>query len=239
MNKQHIIAEIKRTAAENGGRPLGKERFYRETGINESDWIGKHWARWSDAIRESGLEPNKMQGALDENALIEKFISLMRELGKFPTANEVKLKARNTPGFPWHNTLARFGSKQEFAKRIQEYCDRREGYADVMELSAAITDGSPTPSDNDNEGAEDFGFIYLIRSGRYYKIGRSNAAGRREYELAIQLPEKALSVHTIRSDDPVGIEAYWHKRFEEKRKNGEWFDLSSADVKAFKRRRFM
>ena len=83
------------------------------------------------------------------------------------------------------------------------------------------------------------GFVYLIKSGRYYKIGRSNAASRREYELALQMPEKAIKLHEIRTDDPPGIEAYWHNRFAAKRRGGEWFDLDAADVNAFKRRKFM
>jgi len=120
MDKRNILEEIKRTAKANGDRPLGKERFYKETGIKESDWLGKHWVRWNDALREGGFEPNRMQRALDENDLIEKFVGLMRELGNFPTKYEVKLKARRTPGFPAYNTFTtRFGSKHKLAASIR------------------------------------------------------------------------------------------------------------------------
>jgi hypothetical protein len=76
--------------------------------------------------------------------------------------------------------------------------------------------------------------------GKHYKIGRTNATGRRVYELAIQLPERVALVHSFETDDPVGIERYWHERFKNKNTNGEWFTLNGEDVAAFKRRgRFM
>ena len=78
-----------------------------------------------------------------------------------------------------------------------------------------------------------------MKHGKFYKIGRSNSSGRRNYELKIQMPEQVSLIHEIKTDDPVGIEEYWHKRFESKRKSGEWFELNSSDIKTFKRRKFM
>lgn len=83
------------------------------------------------------------------------------------------------------------------------------------------------------------GDVYLMKSGKHYKVGRSNSAGRRAYELAIQLPERLEMVHVIRTDDTIGIERYWHRRFAAKHLNGEWYALSKADVAAFTRRKTM
>jgi hypothetical protein len=239
MNKEHILQEIKRTAKANNGAPLGRLRFFRETGIKEADWKGKYWARWNDAVSEAGLEPNQKTTAYEESLLIEKYISLMRELGRFPVVAEIRMKVRADASFPNDRTFERFGSKSEFASKILDYCQTKPGCEDVAALCATLADRAKTNGAEVGDSETVIGFVYLMKSGKFYKLGRSNAAGRREYELGIQLPEKLKTVHVIRTDDPAGIEVYWHRRFEEKRKNGEWFDLDAADVAAFKRRKFM
>lgn len=239
MKKEHILNEIRRTAEANGGIALGRDRFLQETGIKESDWKGKLWVRWSDAVREAKVELNRFTVAYNEDVLIEKFIAVMRDLGRFPITAELRIKKLTDPSLPNDKTYRRFGSKQQFAIKIIDYCDGREGYEDVAAMCSGVV-GRPRSTTGVDGGSEDaMGFVYLIKAGRFYKIGRSNSVGRREYELAIQLPDKANVVHTIRTDDPVGIEAYWHKRFETKRKNGEWFELAGKDVSAFRRRKFM
>ena len=124
--------------------------------------------------------------------------------------------------------------------RILAYCRERAGYDDIVHLCEEISPRqTPQSIPPRKPGIEERGAVYLLKFGRHYKIGRTNAIGRREYELAIQLPGKTRTVHIIRTDDPTGKEAYWHSRFAAKRANGEWFALDSSDVEAFKRRKFM
>jgi hypothetical protein len=240
MDKQHILDEIVRTAQENNGRPLGIKKFEDETGIALSDWYGRYWARWGDAVKEAGYQPNILQDSYDEDWMIEKLISLTRELGHFPVKGEMLLKTRTDKTFPNPATFdSRLRGKAGRVKKVLDYCRSKTGYEDVIQICEAITHVEVSAEKDNTDDDSEIGYVYLIKSGRYYKIGRSNSAGRREYELAIQLPEKAITEHVIKTDDPTGIEAYWHKRFSDRRKNGEWFALTAADVRAFKKRRFM
>jgi len=237
MTREHILAEIRRTAAVNAGVPLGLERFLAETGIKRSDWFGKYWSQWGDALREAGYAPNSLQGAFSDEFLLQRLAALMRELGHFPTQGELRLKRRSDSAFPNAKTYDRFGTKAEFVERVRDYCRAQPGNAD-LEAMCPVPPASDAVDETANDSAS-YGFVYLLRAGRHYKIGKTNSAGRRERELAIQLPERTQTVHVIRTDDPAGIEAYWHNRFSAKRRNGEWFELEPEDIRAFRRRKFM
>lgn len=241
MNKEHILKEIDRTAKENNGIPLGKGRFTKETGIRESDWSGKYWTKWSDAIIEAGYTPNEMQSAYDENALVEQVISFIREIGKFPTSADFRLKAYRTHNFPSHDTIRRrLGNKPKMVPKIMSYCKKHPEFSDVYEICQKnFHDLEHKAEYSTKESEIEFGYVYLMKSGRYYKIGSSRNVGRRSYELGIKLPENIEILHQISTDDPNGIENYWHNRFKDRRKKGEWFDLSGSDISAFKRRKFM
>lgn len=239
MRKQHIVDEIRRCAAANAGTPLGLDRFERETGIKESDWSGKYWVRWNDALAEAGFGPNKFNARHTDDNLLRQYALFVRELGRLPVQAELLLKRRGDPDFPSDKTFSRFGGKAQLAEAVAAYCRNSPELNDIPPL-CQVAGAAMLPESSDNEATPDeFGFVYLIKAGRFFKIGRSNAAGRREREIALQLPEKSNTVHVIKTDDPVGIEAYWHQRFADLRKNGEWFELSTSDVKAFKRRKLM
>lgn len=239
MDKQEIIEEIRRTAKLNNGKTLGVRRFENETGIKENDWFPRYWLRWGDAVKEAGFSPNQMSTAISNDDAFEKLIDLIRELGHFPIQGEMTRKKEQDPAFPSEKVFRKFGGKKKLAAAVVNYCRMRVDLEDVIEL-CSVHVGKDEPvlaDDTQTEQAEGDGFVYLMKSGRHYKIGRTDAVGRRHSEIKTQMPEDVEVVHHIRTDDPSGIEAYWHKRFAAKRKNGEWFDLTRADINAFKRRK--
>jgi hypothetical protein len=242
-SKEHILLEIRRIADECDGVAPGKERFAKETGVREHEWRGRYWAKWSDAVREAGCTTNTMSSRLDEGPALAALASEVRRLGMMPTSSEMMLWRQAEPSAPtvtWYQR--RFGSKAALVVRLRTFCVEEPEFHDVAALlpSSAPANAALDPEDVRTVGEPLVGFVYLLRSGRYYKIGRSNSVGRRERELSIQLPQRVTRVHAISTDDPVGIERYWHVRFADRRvrPDAEWFELRPDDLAAFKRRKF-
>lgn len=167
--------------------------------------------------------------------MLQRFTELAAERGAIPTQVDLVLKKKEDPSFPDKNIFRRWGNLNALLMKVAKYCEGKEQFAAVLKL---LNTGVSSSLDHRLDSFHVKGFVYLLRSGKHYKIERTNAAGRRLRELAIQLPQKPDTVHIIETDDPEGIEQYWHRRFAEKRHGGEWFALSADDVRAFKKRRF-
>lgn len=234
--KTKMLEDIRRLAVELGGRTPSIREFEESTGVREAAWRGVHWATWGEAVAEAGLTPSLLarERRIDDDILLEHLAKACRQHGRVPTVAQLRMQRRADPGFPYVKTFdRRFGGFSGLGSRIRAWAAKHEDYRDVAELL-----GGSAPGDDAIGPVRADGSVYLLRSGDFFKVGRSDELERRVKEIRVALPDAATLVHAIQTDDPSGIEAYWHHRFAEKRANGEWFKLNRADVAAFKRRRF-
>lgn len=244
IGKSEIIAHIQRIAKINGTAP-GRQKFEAETGIKRTEWYGVHWARWGDALQEAGFMSNSLQGALEKEDALQAYVSLIEKLGRIPSEGDIRLARRYDASFPSHSTLGKhIGPKRKrIAAALAHAIENQLDAGVVTTLTNALSALPPETAASKLDEIDDtksLGFVYLMKLGKYYKIGKTNAPDRRQYEIGLHVAEGIEPMHSIATDDPSGIEAYWHNRFKEKRMNGEWFNLSASDVRAFRlRKKFM
>ena len=91
------------------------------------------------------------------------------------------------------------------------------------EICRSCSTGASAPSSRTGASQEapqfvPCGHVYLPRAGSFYKIGMSRDFESRFDQIRLQLPFPVKEVHRIKTDDPEGIERYWHQRFSKKRK---------------------
>jgi Meiotically up-regulated gene 113 len=235
--RETILDEIRRLAGQSDNQPPGQKLFARETGIGSSQWRGKYWARWGDAVAEAGFTPNDINKRLDTEQVLGSYVAACRHLGKLPTYAELSLLRRTNRDVPHPNTVREhIGGNSEVLIALAERAASNADYADIAAMLPELPAASGTPAQRPTKAPE--GWVYLLKSGSHYKIGRSDQLEARVKKITVALPEATSLVHAIRTDDPSGIEGYWHKRFADKRANGEWFSLTAMDIAAFVRRKF-
>lgn len=144
-SRDEILQEIRRTAALNRGKPVGRGRVRELTGISEYA-LAQHWSTYGDAVRDAGFQPNTMNAALDDDDVIGRFIELTRELGHVPTSNELRRARANDSSFPSTGVFERLGSKDGRIARSLERCRKTPAYTDVVEILEAHSLAAIPPS---------------------------------------------------------------------------------------------
>lgn len=73
-------------------------------------------------------------------------------------------------------------------------------------------------------------FVYVLKAGPYYKIGRTAYIEQRTAQIALQMPFPVELFKVINTDNAAGLEGLLHLLCYSDRVNGEWFKLSSENA---------
>jgi hypothetical protein len=211
ITRQEIILEIQKLAATDGTIP--EERgFANATRIKESAWKGKYWARWTEAIREAGYDPNTLTQRIPDEEILEKLATFITNVGHFPIRDEINAQARAVSGFPvWQTIKKRYGGMPETAAALLEYSRKTENQtlANLCEDRLKREALKPVPAVNLQSNAKaSFGFVYLKYSPslRLYKIGKAIGPTKRGAGISLLLPEDLVAKHEIKTDCPYILE---------------------------------
>lgn len=79
------------------------------------------------------------------------------------------------------------------------------------------------------------GFVYLMESGGYFKVGQTRELHGRLQQITTLMPHPVRVLAVIHTSQPDREERYWHTYFASYRMNGEWFALHQEHLEEFAR----
>ena len=234
MNNRKSLSELVEIT-KNLARKIGRTPSRKQ--IEEA--MGTDYAYYGYNISEfqehCGLRPNKPgndQKIQDEELLKDLYDTYLRE-GEIP--HQIRLRKWIRDGKIKHHTLeSRFNGMFGIQKALHQYAVNK-GDANILSMPGWKISFDDVGSDNST--IDRIRYVYLMRHGNRneYKIGKTYNPIKREGQIRLELPNAVEPIHYIETDDPSGIELYWHRRFGDKNTNGEWFILSQNDVNSFKK----
>lgn len=106
----------------------------------------------------------------------------------------------------------------------------------LSEFDGAVDDGQLSLFSDADLHSPERGFVYIVRSGEYYKIGMTRGdVEKRVATLQTGSPRRLHIVKIIETEDPATLEKDLHGMLNNKRGRGEWFKLSEGDLRVLKR----
>lgn len=238
MTREAILEDIRRLAQENGGH-IGLRAFCRKSGIPEHQVVPGQFVKWNAALAVAGIATVSFRRPrTEEVTILDAVARLAVRLEEWPSENAMKFERQKSPSFPSFSVIRRLIRNRTLASKVAAYCVGKSELARAEKLARerSIIESVETPRPG-RQAIE--GYVYLMRSGRRYKIGFTSSPSRRHREVRLDLPDPTDLVHSIPTDDPAGIERYWHERFKSKRiRETEFFTLDATDVAAFRSRKY-
>ena len=241
MTKEQAIIIAQDLAAKNGGK-ISFRSFIEEAGIPQQRLRKALWfPGWNKFLQEIGLSTKEFFNERTPNSdIVSAVAELVKRLKHWPTEDEFVKEKKVNSAFPDVSLIRRAKKSGTLRLHLEHYRPEDETCAIVRDIAKRLpVAANEDEADDSDTSMRVQGFVYMLRNGRRYKIGFTNSPVRRFREVRIELPDETIQVHTIPTDDPKGIEDYWHRRFASKQiRDTEFFELDANDIRAFKRRKY-
>lgn len=233
ITRRGILKLVKECAKRNGGKPPSRAQFERESGIPVHTWRGVYWTNWTDVLVDAGFKHGPSWRTDEE--LLKEYSAFALELKRLPTAPDLRMRSQKKRTSKWGTYSARFGGRAGLHQRLRDYWKGKKGGKKILKLCEKL----PARRPKGREMPIEPGYVYLMRCGELYKVGKAQSVEHRYQELTGIIPQELVILHRIKTDDSFGVEAYWHKRFRKYWVKGEWFKLERAEVMVFCARKVM
>jgi len=86
-----------------------------------------------------------------------------------------------------------------------------------------------TPPKTEELGQSQFGYVYIVKSASYYKIGMTSRQSGRMSELRGLFPVLRV-INQFACNDRGRVESYLHKKYKKKQVTREWYKLDKEDI---------
>ena len=209
MTKDAVMQRVRALATERGGH-VSFNVFVVETGIN-GQWLRGQvwWTGWNSLLTEIGIKTREFSVPRTPVArIVEAVAGLIEREERWPTQDDLRRERVRDCSFPSLKVIKPILKSGALAKLIVELAATSGQFT-----AASLIARKYQPADESfvdvGLGEKVKGYVYLLRSGRSYKIGKSNDPSRRYREVRLELPDETHQVQTIPTDDPTGIESYW------------------------------
>src|SRR5438477_11019033 len=113
--------------------------------------------------------PNDPTHKMPYEILVRRFAELALKRDHVPTEPDLNLKRKEDPTFPGKLVFRRWGSRDALLTAVTEYCEGKAEFAPVLEL---LSQGNSTRLEHRLGSLRVSGLVYLLRSGKHYKLGR-------------------------------------------------------------------
>jgi hypothetical protein len=194
MNPKEITSAIQRLALDNGGKPLGERLFLANAGLSRSALWSSGFSNYSDALVAAGFSKNQLNSASQPKVVLASLVDLIRSIGRFPTKGHIKVARAKDKSFPSYEAFLTVagGAFSNLPSLTLEYC-QANGMSDIEHLIPRGTNRVEGEAKDVQRAVA--GYVYLVKHGQHYKIGRSNDIARRRREISL-LPRKSFSMFT-------------------------------------------